>query len=281
MPRPTSSRSRCAPASAGSPCARGCCCAATRDGGSSPRSWSTTTWSPRPGSPRPSRPPRSAGRSRCATPSRSTSRSPPWTPSARTPPSLRGGCRTAKVKVAEPGQTLADDEARLEAVRDALGPAGLVRVDANGGWTVDEAVTAIGALDRAAGGLEYVEQPCPDVEDLAAAPAPRRRADRRRRVDPAGRGPLPGPRPRGRRRGGAQGAAARRGAGVPADRGGHRAARAWSSSALETSDRDRRRRRPGRRAPRAGPRVRARDGAAAHRRRGAPTPCSRWTARCG
>ena len=37
---------------------------------------------------------------------------------------LAGGCRTAKVKVAEPGQTLADDEARLEAVRDALGPGG-------------------------------------------------------------------------------------------------------------------------------------------------------------
>ena len=81
---------------------------------------------------------------------------------------LDGGCRTAKVKVAEPGQTLADDEARLEAVRDALGPDGAVRVDANGGWTVDQAVAAVAALDRAAGGLEYVEQPCPTVEDLAA-----------------------------------------------------------------------------------------------------------------
>ncbi len=79
-----------------------------------------------------------------------------------------GGCRTAKVKVAEPGQSLADDEARLEAVRDALGPAGQVRVDANGAWSVDAAVTAIGVLDRAAGGLEYVEQPCATVEELAA-----------------------------------------------------------------------------------------------------------------
>ena len=85
-----------------------------------------------------------------------------------------GGCRTAKVKVAEPGQTLADDEARLEAVRDALGPAGRVRVDANGAWDVDDAVTAIVALDRAAGGLEYVEQPCAAVEDLAVV---RRRVD--------------------------------------------------------------------------------------------------------
>ena len=78
-----------------------------------------------------------------------------------------GGCTTAKVKVAEPGQTLADDQARLEAVRDALGPRGQVRVDANGGWSVEEAVSAIGVLDRAAGGLEYVEQPVASVEDLA------------------------------------------------------------------------------------------------------------------
>ncbi|WP_121253256.1 o-succinylbenzoate synthase [Nocardioides ferulae] len=78
-----------------------------------------------------------------------------------------GGCRTAKVKVAEPGQGLADDQARLEAVRDALGPDGRVRVDANGGWDVDAAVAAIGLLDRAAGGLEYVEQPCGSVEELA------------------------------------------------------------------------------------------------------------------
>jgi O-succinylbenzoate synthase len=81
---------------------------------------------------------------------------------------LAGGCTTAKVKVAEAGQSTADDEARVEAVRDALGPSGRIRVDANGGWDVDRAVTAIRLLDRAAGGLEYVEQPCPGVEDLAA-----------------------------------------------------------------------------------------------------------------
>lgn len=81
---------------------------------------------------------------------------------------LAGRCATAKVKVAEPGQSLADDQARLEAVRDALGPSGLIRIDANGLWSVDEAVRAIAALDRAAGGLEYVEQPCASVEELAA-----------------------------------------------------------------------------------------------------------------
>lgn len=86
----------------------------------------------------------------------------------------RSGCATAKVKVAERGQSLADDIARVEAVREAIGPAGHVRIDANGGWTVDEAVAAIAALDAAAAGLEYVEQPCMAVEDLAAV---RRRVD--------------------------------------------------------------------------------------------------------
>ncbi|MBZ5740420.1 o-succinylbenzoate synthase [Nocardioides mangrovi] len=86
----------------------------------------------------------------------------------------RGGCRTAKVKVAEPGQTRADEQARLEAVRDALGPDGRVRIDVNGLWDVDTAVAAIGVLDRAAGGLEYVEQPVATVEDLAVV---RRRVD--------------------------------------------------------------------------------------------------------
>ena len=83
------------------------------------------------------------------------------------------GCRTAKVKVGEPGQTLADDLARVEAVRDALGRDGRIRVDVNGLWDVDTAVANIGTLDRAVG-LEYVEQPVASVEDLALV---RRRVD--------------------------------------------------------------------------------------------------------
>ena len=86
----------------------------------------------------------------------------------------RGGCTTAKVKVAERGQTLAHDQERLEAVREALGPSGKVRIDANGRWSAEGAVAAIGLLDAAAGGLEYVEQPCAAVEDLALV---RRRVD--------------------------------------------------------------------------------------------------------
>ncbi|MCW1957137.1 MAG: o-succinylbenzoate synthase [Mycobacterium sp.] len=73
------------------------------------------------------------------------------------------GATTAKVKVAEPGQTLADDVARVNAVRAAVPT---VRVDANGGWSVLEAVTAARAL-TADGPLEYLEQPCRTVEELA------------------------------------------------------------------------------------------------------------------
>jgi O-succinylbenzoate synthase len=86
------------------------------------------------------------------------------------------GCATAKVKVAEPGGSLGDDVARVEAVRDALGPSGRVRVDANGGWAVDQALSAIRALDRF--DLEYVEQPCEAVTELA---------DLRRRLARSGR----------------------------------------------------------------------------------------------
>ena len=76
------------------------------------------------------------------------------------------GCRTAKVKVAEPGQPESDDIARIEAVRDAIGPGGKVRVDANGGWSTDQARRMITALARF--GLEYAEQPCATLTEMAA-----------------------------------------------------------------------------------------------------------------
>jgi O-succinylbenzoate synthase len=82
------------------------------------------------------------------------------------------GCRTAKVKVAERGQSDADDMARVEAVRDAIGPDGRVRVDVNGAWDVDHAARMVRALDR--WGLEYVEQPCATLAELALV---RRRVD--------------------------------------------------------------------------------------------------------
>ncbi|WP_425955111.1 o-succinylbenzoate synthase [Xylanimonas sp. McL0601] len=95
-----------------------------------------------------------------------------------------GGCRTAKVKVAQRStapdagrasgvlEPVAAEVERVAAVRAAFeelyGPgAGRIRVDANGGWSVDEAVAHLRAIDTAAGGLEYAEQPCATVEELA------------------------------------------------------------------------------------------------------------------
>ncbi|MFE4458725.1 o-succinylbenzoate synthase [Nocardia tengchongensis] len=90
------------------------------------------------------------------------------------------GCRTAKVKVADHPDSLGEDLERVAAVRDALGPDGAVRVDANGLWDVDTAIDRIVRIDRAAGGLEYVEQPCRTIEELAAV---RKRVDVRIAAD--------------------------------------------------------------------------------------------------
>jgi len=75
------------------------------------------------------------------------------------------GCTTAKVKVAEPGQRLQDDLERVAEVRDVMGPGARIRVDANGRWSVAEAVDALRRLARLQ--LEYAEQPCASVEELA------------------------------------------------------------------------------------------------------------------
>ncbi|NLT30648.1 MAG: o-succinylbenzoate synthase [Propionibacterium sp.] len=87
------------------------------------------------------------------------------TPQVAHDTAARSGCHTAKVKVADPRATLAEDQARVEAARDGLGPGGRVRVDANGAWSVDRAMDAIRAMRRL--DLEYVEQPCATVEELA------------------------------------------------------------------------------------------------------------------
>ncbi|QEE62355.1 O-succinylbenzoate synthase [Salinibacterium sp. dk2585] len=75
------------------------------------------------------------------------------------------GCRTVKVKVAGPSQRIADDVERVRAVREYLGPEGRIRLDANGAWTIDEAERAVHAL--AEFDLEYLEQPCASVDELA------------------------------------------------------------------------------------------------------------------
>ena len=72
------------------------------------------------------------------------------------------GCTTAKVKV---GGVLREDVDRVAAVRSALGAGGRVRVDANAAWSVPDAVAALTAL--APFDLEYAEQPCATVAELA------------------------------------------------------------------------------------------------------------------
>ncbi len=98
-------------------------------------------------------------------------------PEAAARRAVESGCTTAKVKVAQAGETVAEDVARVAAVREALGPDARIRVDANGAWGVDEALAAIEAL--APYTLEYVEQPCATVPELAAV----RREIRRRGLE--------------------------------------------------------------------------------------------------
>lgn len=73
------------------------------------------------------------------------------------------GAHTAKIKVA--ADHLGAETARVAAVRRTLGADGRIRLDANGGWTIDEAERAIRALAQF--DLDYVEQPCATVPELA------------------------------------------------------------------------------------------------------------------
>jgi len=81
------------------------------------------------------------------------------------------GMTTFKVKVSDTGpESLVSDEIRVKTVSETLsrlGVAGKIRIDANGKWSVKEAIHAIQILDQAAGGLDYVEQPCAKVSELS------------------------------------------------------------------------------------------------------------------
>ncbi len=103
----------------------------------------------------------------------------PAVPADRVADVLSGfdGCTTVKVKVAERGQGLADDLARVRRVRELMGPEAAIRVDANGAWGLAEAVEALTALSTS--GLQYAEQPCAELGDLERL----RTELRRREVD--------------------------------------------------------------------------------------------------
>ena len=75
-------------------------------------------------------------------------------------PAELAGYPAVKVKVTRPA-----DVELVAGVRDAVGPEVALRVDANGAWDLDTAVTAINRLAR--DDLELVEQPVAGLDDLA------------------------------------------------------------------------------------------------------------------
>ncbi len=74
------------------------------------------------------------------------------------------GCPAVKIKVAERGESARQDIDRVAAVRARVGPRVTIRLDANGGYSVDEAARVLARV--AAYDIEYVEQPCATVGEL-------------------------------------------------------------------------------------------------------------------
>ena len=79
---------------------------------------------------------------------------------------LAEGFSVLKLKV---GTDAAGDLARIRAVCEAAGSAATVRLDANQGWTADEAVAVIRELEDARVGVELVEQPTPRADRIGLA----------------------------------------------------------------------------------------------------------------
>ena len=73
-----------------------------------------------------------------------------------------GAFDTVKIKVAESGQSIEQDLDRINHVR-RLYPEAKLRLDANGGFSVEEALR----LTAQAGELDYFEQPCRSIAELA------------------------------------------------------------------------------------------------------------------
>lgn len=72
------------------------------------------------------------------------------------------GVETFKVKV---GDKLSEDIARLAKLR-SLKPKAKLRIDVNGSWSLERAITNLRAIYENIGELEYVEQPCATIEEL-------------------------------------------------------------------------------------------------------------------
>jgi o-succinylbenzoate synthase len=85
---------------------------------------------------------------------------PPEEAAARAAEGVQEGYSCFKLKVGLP-----DDEERVGAVREALGSWPALRIDANGAWDAEQAIAAIRKLERF--DLQFVEQPCRTLEELA------------------------------------------------------------------------------------------------------------------
>ena len=81
------------------------------------------------------------------------------------------GMTTFKIKVGQGNEhNVAEDLARVSAVRDTLDELGLegaIRIDANTGWSLQQAPALVTQFDQAARGLDYIEQPCVTLEENA------------------------------------------------------------------------------------------------------------------
>ena len=77
-----------------------------------------------------------------------------------------GSFGTVKIKVAEPGQSLNDDLQRVWAVRGAY-PDARIRLDANGGYSVETAQVAAAAMLENGVPLDYLEQPVATIAEMA------------------------------------------------------------------------------------------------------------------
>jgi O-succinylbenzoate synthase len=77
-----------------------------------------------------------------------------------------GSFKTVKIKVAEKGQTMTNDLARIAQVME-LYPQTKIRLDANGGYQVEEALDLAKELVKRSVPLEYLEQPVQSIAEMA------------------------------------------------------------------------------------------------------------------
>lgn len=77
-----------------------------------------------------------------------------------------GKFEVVKIKVAEKGQTLQDDLDRIHEVRKHF-PNARIRLDANGGYDIETAITVAKAMYEEGVPLEYLEQPVKTIAELA------------------------------------------------------------------------------------------------------------------